>query len=110
MKEVQTFVANIYLGLKEDYDGGIKFIEEVYDICQQYCNGVGLCVTVSPTRFIYTNGYEDGCCIGFINYPRFPSTNEKIIELAIKLAEILKQDFKQNRVSIVTRDKTYMLE
>lgn len=110
MKEVQTFIANIYLGLKEDYDGEVKSIEEVYDVCQQYCNVYGLCVTVSPTRFIYTNGNEDGCCIGLINYPRFPSANEKITDLAIGLAEILKQDFKQNRVSVVTSDKTYMLE
>lgn len=110
MKEVQTFIANIYLGFKDDYEGDVKSIEEVYDVCQQYCNGVGLCVTVSPTRFIYTKGHEDGCVVGFINYPRFPSTNEKIVELVIKLAEILKRDFKQNRVSIVTSDKTYMLE
>lgn len=110
MKEVRTFITNIYLGLKEDCDGEVKFIEEVYDVCQQYCNGYGLCVTVSPTRFIYTNGYEDGCCVGLINYPRFPSTNEKITDLAIGLAEILKQNFKQNRVSVVTSDKTYMLE
>lgn len=110
MKEVQTFTANIFLGLKEGYEGKANNIEDVYSVCEEYCNTIGLCVTVSPTRFIYSDGYEDGCVVGIINYPRFPSTAEKITELAIKLAEILKEGFKQTRVSVVTSDKIYMLE
>lgn len=116
MKEVQTFIANIYLGFKYENDEdaeptrNISPIRGVYSTCQRYCDEVGLCVTVSPTSFIYTKGCEDGCVVGLINYPRFPSTAEKITELAIKLAEILKQGFKQTRASVVTSDKTYMLE
>lgn len=110
MKEVQTFIANIYLGLKEGYDGETKSIEEVYFICQKYCNEVGLCVTVTPTKFFYKDGWEEGCVVGLINYPRFSTTNEKITDTAIDLAEILKREFGQIRVSIVTSNKSYMLE
>lgn len=110
MKETQTFVANIYLGLKEGYDGKTKSIEEVYAVYQKYCNEIGLCVTVLPTKFIYKDSSEDGCVIGLINYPRFPSTPNILTVLACDLARLLKEVFGQIRVSVVTSDKTYMLE
>lgn len=110
MNEAQTFIANIYLGLKEGYGNQTKSIEDVYSICQKYCDEIGLCVTVSPTKFIYKSGCEDGCVVGLINYPKFPSTPDILTILACDLARLLKEAFKQIRVSVVTSRKTYMLE
>jgi hypothetical protein len=109
MKTVDTFTAIIYLGLKEGNGYYVGAVEDVESVCQQYCDEVGLCVSVTPTKFIYTNGREHGVSVGLINYPRFPATKEEILTKALDLAKTLKLEFQQWRVSIVTPDKTYML-
>lgn len=108
--ESNTYQATISLGFREQYSDKLHTIQEVKEICQEYCNTIGLCVTITPTHFVYKNGNEDGCLIGLINYPRFPSEKEDILTKANNLAEILKEKFNQIRVSIICSDKTYMLE
>jgi ferredoxin len=110
MKIVETFTAIIYVALEERDSGIVHTIQEVENICQEYCNDIGLCVTVTPTKFIYTDGQENGCAIGFINYPRFPDTQDGIKDKALELAKTLRDEFDQYKVSIVCNDKTYMLE
>jgi len=110
IKEVSTYQATISLGFREQYTDKHHTIDEVLDICQKYCDSIGLCVTVTPTHFVYTNRGEEGCFIGLINYPRFPSSSEDISNKAIDLAYILKEKFNQYRVSIICTDKTYMIE
>ena len=110
IKEVDTYQATISLGLREGYTDVVHSIDEVLSVCQSYCDSVGLCVTVTPTTFVYTNGNEKGCFIGLINYPRFPSSKEKINEVALELAKMLTVQFRQNKVSIICSDKTYMIE
>lgn len=78
MKQEKTYWAKIYLS------GSIELIKNA---CREYCLQVGLCVTVTPTLFIYTGGEEYGVEIGLINYPRFPDTKEGILKKAIELAE-----------------------
>lgn len=46
----------------------------------------GLCVTVTPTTFIYSGGSEVGVEIGFVNYPRFPTTEEELWSRACVVA------------------------
>lgn len=84
-------------------------IAEVYKICQDYCNSINICVTVTQTRFIYVNGWEDGVAVGLINYPRFPRHHENIKNNAIELASLLKEAMQQKRVSIVMPAETIML-
>lgn len=55
-------------------------------ICRKYVE-LGLCVTITPTKYIYTGGAEDGAIIGFINYARLPNTKENIIEIAVELGK-----------------------
>ena len=50
---------------------------------------VGFCVTVTPTKYIYTGGQEDGVVVGIRNYPRFPSTEEELEGRAIQIAREL---------------------
>jgi hypothetical protein len=106
-----TFTANIYVGLKPGYDGAEYYLSnnKAQQICQEYCNEVGLAVTFEDTKFIYTNGNESGIKVGLINYPRYPSSKDEITKKALRLASILKEEFKQFRVSVVTPDVTYMI-
>lgn len=107
---LDTYKCDIWLGLKEGYDGQTIPISEIEYYCQSYVNKVGLCVTITPSKFIYTDGNEDGVCIGLINYPRFPQKPQKILSLAVKLAEKLMSMTNQFRCTIVTTDKIYLLE
>jgi len=116
MKVKKSFWAEIALGFREGYTQKTHVIEEAYGICHQYCDKVGLCVTVTPTRFIYSrgggieDGYEDGCFVRLIAYPRFPQSRFDIVGLALDLAKMLMKHFGQNRVSVITSDQTYLIE
>ncbi len=110
MKKAKTYTATIYCGLREEYSQRVHKESEVERIVQDYCNRIGLCITLAPTKFVYTNGNEPGVMIGLINYPRFPSTPQKIRKQAMNLAAILKEKLKQRRMSIAFPDKTIMLE
>lgn len=110
MKSVKTFTANIYVGLRIGYTGDSYGITHLEPLVQKYVNEVKLGVTVTPTKFLYVDGYDDGAIIGLINYPRFPSTNDEIKQKAINLAKILLKRFQQERVSVVFSDETIMIE
>jgi len=116
MKIKKTFKADIFLGLREGYSQNTHSIEEVYQLCKDYCDKVGLCVTITPTRFIYSkgagisDGWEDGSIVGLIAYPRFPQSKYDIVGTAIELAKLFLVQFKQNRISVVTTDQTILVE
>lgn len=110
MKKVKTYTATIYCGTRAGYTEEICDGKDLYDYCQAYCNTHGLCISVSPVDFIYTDGNEQGFAITLINYPRFPSTRKAIREHAFEIAKRLLWRMNQNRISVVCSDKTYMLE
>ena len=86
--DAKTFWVKIYIS------GPLDVIEQT---CRKHCFEEGLCVTVEPTRFIYTGGEETGAVVGLINYPRFPSNPETIIEQARDLAfELLEATFQHS--------------
>lgn len=107
---IETFRATIYLGMRPGYESGItENPEKAKEICQEFCNINGLCVSVKDIEFIYKNGNEKGLEIGLINYPRFPRNTNDITKLSLELASILKEEYSQYRVSVVCTDKTYMI-
>lgn len=110
MKIVETFTATIWVGLKERDTNILRSVDEVRAICQQYCDEIGFCVTVTEIEFIYTDGNEPGVAIGCINYPRFPDMPENILHRALELAGRFLYAFNQYKVSVVCPDATYMLE
>ena len=110
MKTLDTFTAQIAVGFKNIDTQEELSIEPALAICQSYCDSVGLCVTVTPTIFVYTNGNEHGCLVGLINYPRFPSDESEILKHALTLAKLLLDAYKQYKVSVICSDKTYMIE
>lgn len=87
------------------------FIAGDYDrarqICREFCFGVGACVTVTPTTYIYTGGEEAGVIVGFINYPRFPATLSDLENKAMQLADDLMHGLCQNSFTIQTPQTTY---
>lgn len=107
--EIKAYNINIFLGLKESYDGVQHTIDEVYEVCDEFVNEYKDCVSVTPTNFRYVGGSEDGAVIGFISYPRFPRKKREIKKRALILAKILMKKFKQERVSVVTPKKTILL-
>ena len=110
MKTVETFTAQIAVGFRNTDTDDEPTVEMARRICQDYCDEVGLCVTITETEFIYTGGNERGCLIGLINYPRFPSDEETILRHALALAKKLMDEYKQKKVSVITPNATYMLE
>jgi len=74
-----------------------------------YPPNAGLCVTVTPTTFIYTGGEEEGMMIGFVNYPRFPVTARQIYVRAVQLAEELIRGLCQKTALIVDGEQTCWL-
>lgn len=69
----------------------------------------GLCVTVTPTTFVYTGGAEDGVAVGFVNHPRFPKSPEEIAARARVVALRLMDDLCQWSALVVAPDKTLWL-
>lgn len=97
-KTEPTFWAEICIA--GDFDMAVE-------LCQGFVDEFGLCVTVTPTMYVYTGGYEDGVLVRLINYPRFPAHWFEILGQASKLAKHLKIGLGQGSYSIVTPDKTY---
>ena len=86
------------------------FIAGDYDlaksIAREFCDQVGLCVTVTKTSYVYTGGEESGVIVGLINYPRFPKESAVIELNASLLAERLVKGLGQQSYSIQTPDET----
>lgn len=108
-KRSTTFEYTIWVGLKEGYHGPTHDESEVLQICREYCDEVGLCVTITPTTFVYPNGVEPGVAVGLINYPRFPKHDTTIEKHALKLARILMTRLGQHRISVVGPRDTIMI-
>ncbi len=81
-------------------------IEVAKQVCREECMSEGLCVTIEPTTFIYTGGEEAGYVVGLANYPRFPTTPERLNERALDLALKLLDRTCQHSVLIMNPDHT----
>ncbi len=95
-----TYTADIYIA------GDLADINRA---CREFCE-IGLCVTVTPTNFIYTGGSQTGARVGLINYPKFPQTVQAIRARALELAEDLVLDCYQDSCSVVFPDETIYIQ
>lgn len=110
MKTLKSYNVQIWVGLREQYTETIHSIDDVRDMCDNYVNEVKDCVTITPTEYRYVNGSEPGVVVGWIQYPRFPRKRKEILRRALKLADILMRELGQFKVTVVTQNKSYMLE
>lgn len=60
-------------------------IDVAMQIIRQDCLREGLCVTVTPTTYVYSGGEESGYVVGLNNYPRFPLKQTEIEDRALDL-------------------------
>jgi hypothetical protein len=97
MTEVSTYTVTLYVA--GDCESAKRWL-------RRECYERGLCVTVTPTTFIYTGGEEAGVAIGFVNYPRFPSAPEAIWELAVAIARAIVPELCQRTALLVAADRT----
>ncbi len=81
-------------------------IAEARKVCRFYCLKVGLCVTITATTFTYTGGEEEGFIIGVRNYPRFPSTRQKLRSHAENITRKLIDNLYQHSAMIVDNEET----
>jgi len=94
-----TYYANIYM------------VGDI-DHCKQFLSKYvkkGACVTVTPTEYIYTGGRETGFIVGLINYPKFPRSDEGIINETLSIANELIAELGQDSATIVTPEETMWL-
>lgn len=78
---------------------------EAVQASREFCRDNPLCVTVTPTAYVYTGGMEDGVCVRLFQYPRFPKPTDEIREVAGRLAEHLLKALCQTSYSIETPDE-----
>lgn len=71
------------------------------EACREFCLE-GLCVSITEANFVFTGGMESGVRVGLINYPRFPSTEIKIRDTAIRLARFLIERLHQSSCTVVS--------
>lgn len=74
--------------------------------CREFCMDIGLCVTVTPTSYIYTGGEETGAIIELINYARFPKEKHEISGQAIALGYRLAKKACQGSFTIMNDEKS----
>lgn len=98
--EVPTYTALIYVG---------GDLDDAKRICRAFCDEIGLCVTVEPVSYVFTDGGCEGVRVGLINYGRFPSEPHVIWLKAERLARLLIDGLSQQTASIVATDKTIWL-
>jgi hypothetical protein len=100
MRRAQAPSYPVSIFIAGDYD-------EARDICRAFCDEEGLCVTVTPTAYIYTGGEEAGVIVGLINYPRFPTQPRDIDTVATLLALELMHKLEQESVTVQTPEITH---
>ena len=110
MKILKAYNVQIWCGLRHNYTDQVHPIEEVRMTVDRYifaCGGD--CVTITETEYRYKGGSEPGVIIGWIQYPRFPRKRKKIRKDALYLAGMLMFNLGQNRVTVTTPYKSYMI-
>lgn len=95
---VKSFYANIWIG--GDYSVAVQ-------TCREHCQITPLCVTVTPTDFVYVGGMEAGVCVRIMQYPRFPESELVLRGKAWSLADRLRDALCQRSFSIEFPDTTH---
>lgn len=107
--KAEKFSASIYVGLKVRGLNTLYSITAVEEICQEFCDDIEFCVTVTPTKYVYTDGCEQGAIVGIFNYPKFQKSAKTLENQAFLLATELMLKLEKERVTIDFPSHTIML-
>jgi hypothetical protein len=94
---MKSWYANIWIA--GSYDQAVH-------ACREWCKNNPLCVTVTPTEFVYSGGAESGVCVRVIQYPRFPTEESALWMQAVDLAAFLRARLFQRSFTVEGRDET----
>lgn len=100
-KYVNSYPMTIYVAGDIDLAKGL---------CQQFCDKIGWCVTVTPTTYVYRDGNEPGIAVGIINYAKYPQHPAQLWDRAEHLAEYLVAGLFQHSCSIQGPNETVHYE
>ena len=85
-------------------------LETAYQVIRDFCYLNGSCFAITPCKYIYTGGEEDGFQVNLINYPRFPTTARNMQTQAEVLARRLMTAGNQRSCTIVNPEETTFIE
>ena len=114
--KIKTFQASIFVGLEYGYSQKLikenSVIESLSELQKQLSKNknVFMSASVSNTTIILNNQKEPHLKIDFINYPKFPLSEEIFKDEVLHFGKELMKQFEQNRILIIYTDQTVMLE
>ena len=114
--KIKTFQASIFIGLEYGYtqkqiDENLV-IESLSELQKQLSaeKNIFLSASVSKTNIVLNDQNEQHLKIDFINYPKFPLSEEIFKDEVLHFGKELMKQFEQNRILIIYTDETVMLE
>ena len=114
--KIKTFQASIFIGLEIGYTqkkiNENLVIESLSELQKQLSKekDIYLSASISKTVIILNNQKEPHLKIDFINYPKFPISEEIFKDEVLHFGKELMKQFEQNRILIIYTDETVMFE
>ena len=114
--KIKTFQASIFIGLEIGYTqkkiNENLVIESLSELQKQLSKekDIYLSASVSKTVIVLNNHKEQHLKIDFINYPKFPLSEDIFKDEVLIIGKELMKQFEQNRILIIYTDQTVMLE
>jgi hypothetical protein len=106
-----THEVSIYIGCREGYSGPYVSQSRLERIIADYMSRTGWegsAARISNVTYLVKSYKEEGYALDFIQYPRFRVEPAKLERNVIQLAHFLLLTLKQNRLTVVTPQKTYL--
>ena len=114
--KIKTFQASIFIGLEYGYTqkqiNENLVIESLSELQKQLSaeKNIFLSASVSKTNIVLNDQNEQHLKIDFINYPKFPLSEEIFKDEVLHFGKELMKQFEQNRILIIYTDETIMFE
>lgn len=102
--EIKTKTADtcdVVIYIAGDYD-------RAREICREHCDSGG-CVSLQRIDYIYTGDEETGVAVRFINYPRFPRSEDQLMHIAVELGKKLIRGLYQSSCTVIGPTQTIWL-
>jgi hypothetical protein len=115
-KSCKTFTAQVTIGLYKGYSKELvsqKVLKEELVIAQRAAKeqyGVLLSTKIRTCEIVFLGQEEPAVELEFIQYPKFQQEEELLKKAIVSLTEMILITLEQNRVVIVFKDETIMIE